>query len=108
MEELFQGTATADSADIIIEAPDKAQDGAAVRVSVEAKMPQVESITIIAEKNPVPLIASFHMGAKSVPYVQTIIKMGEDSNVIAVVKAGGKLYTSRKMVEVVAGGCAAP
>jgi sulfur-oxidizing protein SoxY len=68
-------------------------------------MNNVESISIISEKNPTPLVASFNMGAKTEGHISTRIKMGQSSNVIAVVKSGGKLYSARKEVKVTIGGC---
>jgi sulfur-oxidizing protein SoxY len=37
--------------------------------------------------------------------ISTRIKMGQTGNVIAVVKANGKLYSARKEVKVTIGGC---
>lgn len=38
-------------------------------------------------------------------FISTRIKMGQSSNVIAVVKADGKLHSARKEVKVTIGGC---
>jgi len=90
---------------ISIRAPDIAENGAVVPVSVTADMAKVESMSIIAEKNASPLTASFVLGAGTEPYVSTRIKMGKTSNVIAVVKADGKLYSTAKEAKVTIGGC---
>ncbi len=90
---------------IKLEAPDIAENGAVVPVKITASMDNVESITIIAEKNQTPLIASFNLAAGTQGFVSTRIKMGKTSNVIAVVKAGGKVYSARKEVKVTIGGC---
>jgi sulfur-oxidizing protein SoxY len=94
-----------DSAAIKIKAPDIAENGAVVPVSVTAELGGVESISILAEKNSTPLTASFDLGPGTEPYVSTRIKMGKTANVVAVVKAGGKLYTAEKEVKVTIGGC---
>jgi sulfur-oxidizing protein SoxY len=94
-----------DSAAIKIKAPDIAENGAVVPVSVTAELEGVESISILAEKNSTPLTASFDLGPGTEPYVSTRIKMGKTANVVAVVKAGGKLYTAKKEVKVTIGGC---
>ena len=100
------GTDLAPASDAIkLEAPDIAENGAVVPVKVNANMDGVESITIMAEKNQTPLVASFNMGAGTRGYISTRIKMGQTSNVIAVVKAGGKVYSARKEVKVTIGGC---
>lgn len=93
------------SGDIAIKAPDIAENGAVVPVSVTSGISGTESISIIAAKNANPLTASFNLGKGAEGYVSTRIKMGKTSDVIAVVKAGGKLYTAKKEVKVTIGGC---
>ncbi len=90
---------------ISIRAPDIAENGAVVPVSVTAEIPGAEAISIIAEKNASPLTASFVLGANTEAFVSTRIKMGKTSSVIAVVKANGKLYSTGKEVKVTIGGC---
>jgi sulfur-oxidizing protein SoxY len=90
---------------IKVEAPDIAENGAVVPVTIETTLQNVESISILAEKNQTPLIANFAMTPRTGNYVSTRIKMGQTSNVIAVVKAGGKIYSARKEVKVTIGGC---
>jgi sulfur-oxidizing protein SoxY len=94
-----------DSGDISIKAPDIAENGAVVPVSVTTKLGSLESISILADKNASPLAASFDLGATAQGYVSTRIKMGKTSTVIAVVKSGGKLYSAKKSVKVTIGGC---
>lgn len=100
------GTDLAPASDAIkLDAPDIAENGAVVPVKVTVEMANVESITIIAENNQTPLIASFNLAASTQGFISTRIKMGKTSNVIAVVKAGGKVYSARKEVKVTIGGC---
>ncbi len=94
-----------DSKDITITAPDIAENGAIVQVAVTSKIPNTQSISIIAEKNPFPLAASFDISAGGEGYVSTRVKMGQTSNVRAIVKADGKFYTAVKEVKVTVGGC---
>jgi len=93
------------SGDITVKAPDIAENGAVVPVTVSTSLPDVESISIIAEKNPSPLSATFELAAGTEGFVSTRIKMGKTSNLIAVVKSGGKLHSARKEVKVTIGGC---
>jgi sulfur-oxidizing protein SoxY len=79
---------------------------ASLPVKVTTSLP-AESITIIAEKNPVPLVATFSLTPSVEAFVSTKIKFAESSHVIAVVKANGKLYSAKQHVTVTAGGCAA-
>jgi len=96
---------TGASNDISIKAPDIAENGAVVPVTVSTTIAGVESIAILAEKNPSPLAASFDLGKGAQGFVSTRIKMGKTGDVIGVVKAGGKLYAARKGVKVTIGGC---
>ncbi|MCO6412402.1 MAG: thiosulfate oxidation carrier protein SoxY [Thiogranum sp.] len=90
---------------ISIRAPDIAENGAVVPVSVTTEIANPESISIVAEKNATPLTASFLLGAGAEGFVSTRIKMGQTSSVIAVVKADGKIYSTGKEVKVTIGGC---
>ena len=92
------------SGDIKIKAPDIAENGSVVPVTVSTKLSNVESISILSEANASPLIASFNL-SNAEPYISTRIKMGKTGNVVAVVKSGGKLYASKKEVKVTIGGC---
>jgi sulfur-oxidizing protein SoxY len=91
--------------DIVITAPDIAENGAQVPVTVTSKIPNTQSISVIADKNPFPLTSTFDFSNGAEGYVSTKIKMGQTSNVIAVVKADGKFFTASKEVKVTIGGC---
>jgi sulfur-oxidizing protein SoxY len=94
-----------ESRDIVITAPDIAENGAVVPVAVTSKIANTQQISIISEKNPRPLMATFDVSSGSEGYVSTRVKMGETSNVWAVVKADGKFYSAKKEVKVTVGGC---
>ncbi len=94
-----------ESGDIKIKAPDIAENGAVVPITVSTDMDGVESIAIVAVNNPSPLIANFVLGEGALGFVSTRIKMGKSGDVVAVVKAGGKLYSAKKGVKVTIGGC---
>ena len=105
LNSLMGSDTTAASGDIAIKAPDIAENGAVVPVTVSTSIGGVESIAILAEKNPSPLAASFDLGKGAEGFVSTRIKMGKTGDVIGVVKAGGKLFAARKSVKVTIGGC---
>ena len=52
-----------------------------------------------------PLAAGFVIPAGTEADVQTRLKMGQSTNVLAVVKADGKLYSASKETKVTLGGC---
>ena len=97
--------ATANSGDITITSPDIAENGAVVPVGATSKLPNTTEIFLIVEKNPMPLSCGFTIPAGTVAEVQTRLKMGQSTNVIAVVKADGKLYSATKETKVTLGGC---
>ncbi len=96
---------TTESSDIKLKAPDIAENGAVVPVTITSSIPNTESISIVVAKNGTPLAATFNLGATTEGYVSTRIKMGKTSDVTAVIKAGGKLYSTSKNVKVTIGGC---
>lgn len=92
------------SSDIKIKAPDIAENGAVVPITVSTSK-KADSIAVLIEKNPSPLACNFKLGKNTVGFVSTRVKMGKTSNLVAVVKSGGKLYSATKTVKVTIGGC---
>lgn len=99
------GTSMTDSGDIKVKAPDIAENGAVVPITVTSDIAGTESISILVPNNNTPLAASFNLGNNADGFISTRIKMGKTSDVVVVVKAGGKLYTAKKEVKVTIGGC---
>ena len=95
----------ADSSAILIKAPEIAENGAVVPVSVESKIPGTQSIALLIAKNQQPLAASFDIPAGTEPSVSTRVKMGESSDVYALVKADGKFFVAKKEIKITLGGC---
>lgn len=99
------GAMATESKDIAITSPDIAENGAVVPVSVASKLGKTESISILVEKNPNALSASFDIPAGTESFVSTRVKMGQTSNVHALVKADGKYFYATKEIKVTLGGC---
>jgi sulfur-oxidizing protein SoxY len=93
------------SGDIKIKAPDIAENGAVVPITISTKMSNVEAISVLVAENPQPLCANFTLAPNAEGFVSTRIKMGKTSDVVAVVKSGGKLFSGAKTVKVTIGGC---
>jgi len=104
---IYGSSSVEKSADIALKVPSIAENGAVTPVTVDAsKMSEVvESIAILASKNPMPLVCEYSFTDTAIGYVSTRIKMNETQNVIGVVKAGGKLYQVEQEVKVTIGGC---
>ncbi len=99
------GSDAATPGQIKIKAPDIAENGAVVPVTVSTDLEGVEAMAIFATKNNFPLTSEYVLGEGALPFVSTRIKMGKTADVVAVVKAGGKLYSAKKSVKVTIGGC---
>ena len=94
-----------DSKDIVIRAPDIAENGAVVPIDVTSNIPGTTSISVFIEKNPFPYTGTFDFAEGAVPFVHLRAKLGESTPVRVVVAAGGKYYTTAKEVKVTIGGC---
>ena len=101
----YGSTGATDSDKIKLKAPDVAENGASVTVTVDSKLDKTEAISILVKDNAQPLTATFNLGANTEGFITTNIKMGKSSDVIAVVKANGKLYSTKQQVKVTIGGC---
>lgn len=100
------GTQPVESKDIqFVNTPDIAENGAVVPFTISSKIPKTESIALLIEKNPNILTANFAIPEGTEAWVNTRAKMGQSSNVIALVKADGKYYYASKEVKVTLGGC---
>jgi thiosulfate oxidation carrier complex protein SoxZ len=93
------------SKDIDIIVADRAENGAVVQVEVFSHIPNTESIAILIEGNPTPLIANFLLQNGTQGHVVTRVKMAQTSNVSAMIKADGRYYTNSKNVMVLEDGC---
>ena len=93
------------SGDIKIKAPDIAENGAVVPITVSSSIEGITSMSILADENARPLTSSYNLPAGTAAFVSTRVKMGKTANVIAVVKAGDKVYSTKKQVKVTIGGC---
>ena len=97
---------TAEPSDKVkLDAPEIAENGAVVPISVSSSLADVTSISILVSENPFALVASYKIPAGTIPGVANRIKMQKTSNVIAIVEVGGKLYSATKEVKVTVGGC---
>ena len=96
---------TTDSKDVQVTGPDIAENGAVVPVGVSSTLPNVSMVAILIEKNPNALSATFNLPEGTEANVQTRVKMGQTSNVYALVKSDGKFFMATKEIKVTLGGC---
>jgi sulfur-oxidizing protein SoxY len=88
-----------------LDAPEIAENGAVVPISVATTLADVTSISFLVSENPNALAASYKIPPGTTPSVANRLKMAKTSNVTAIVEAGGKLYSATKEVKVTVGGC---
>jgi len=103
----FQGGGgIAESKDILLNAPDYAENGAAVAIGMSTALAGVRKIMILIEKNPASLAASFEVSEFVEANFSTRVKMSQTSDVYAVaVMADGRALFSKKEVKVTIGSC---
>ena len=96
----------AESKDIVIRAPDIAENGAVVPVEIVSNIPNTISLAVMVDKNPFPLTTAFDFANGAVPEMALRVKMGQTSLVEALAKTSdGKFYIAKKEVKVTVGGC---
>ena len=94
---------------IDIQAPTIAETATAVPITVQSDIPvdQVERVWIFADSNPIPYVLDMTVTPLSGKvFVSTRIKMGQTSNVRAILKLkDGSYVMATKEVKVTVGGC---
>jgi sulfur-oxidizing protein SoxY len=88
-----------------LDAPEIAENGAVVPISVSTTLPDVTSIAIVVSENPFPLAANYPIPPGTAPMVSNRLKMAKTSKVIALVASGDKVFSASKDVKVTVGGC---
>ncbi len=105
MEEAL-GTTEVLEGHVTLTAPDKAQDGAVVPLTLESDLEDVARFHVFVDKNPRPYIARIHLLGSPRPKAELRIKMDETSAVHGVAETGdGELYRGTKRIEVTISGC---
>ena len=97
---------TAEQSDKIkLDAPEIAENGGVVPISVTTTLDKVTSISFLVAENPNALAASYKIPDGTVPAIANRLKMAKTTNVVAIVEADGKLFSATKEVKVTVGGC---
>ncbi|MEC8477606.1 MAG: thiosulfate oxidation carrier protein SoxY, partial [SAR324 cluster bacterium] len=103
---IYGSTPNESTDQIKIEAPDVAENGLSVPVSVSSSIKQVENLSIFIENNPLPLIANYHLKDGMIPEFSLRVKVAKSSNIHVMVQTADKLYSSTRKIQVTLGGCA--
>lgn len=109
--EIFHDRAIADAgAELILEAPVRAEDAAIVPMTLRFANPdRVKAATLVIDQNPMPVAAVFTFGPNAgVTFISTRVRVNSYTNVHAVTDMrDGALRATVKFVKA-AGGCSAP
>lgn len=108
----FTGGKTPGSGKITLKAPEIAENGntVPVSVSVDSAMTEdsyVQSVMLLADGNPNPGVATFHFSPMSgEARATTRMRLAGTQNVLAVAKMNdGSVFMDKKQVKVTIGGC---
>jgi sulfur-oxidizing protein SoxY len=99
------GLSLAKANELIIEAPELAEHGTNVPVTLTSKIPKTDFIALIADHNPNPVCVGFNVLPDTEPQYSVRIKVAETSAIIAVARSEGKWYYTLKDITVMLGGC---
>ncbi len=104
----YGGANTAESRDILINAPEIAENGAKVEIEISSNIENTRSLAIFADKNPTPLAAIMEYSGPALPYARVQLKLAETTRVRTMVKTlDGKTYVAFREIKVTLGGCGA-
>jgi len=106
------GDAEVTTGTVTLVAPEIAENGNSVPISVTVDSPMtddnfVESVTIFAEGNPLPEVATFNFTpASGEASASTRMRLAKTQNVVAVAKmSDGSVFSDTRNVKVTIGGC---
>lgn len=102
----YASSGATESRDIVISAPEIAENGAKVEIDISSNLPNTRTLAVFADKNPMPLCASLDFSGAALPYVRVQLKLAETTRIRAIAKtADGKTYIAFREVKVTLGGC---
>lgn len=103
---LLKGATAEKSGALAIVAPDLAENGGIVPITIDfANLPGVQSISILADENPRALTSTYTLGKRAAGPLTVRVKLAKTMNITAIAQAGGKSYTTTKRITVSVGGC---
>jgi len=105
LAELFPGQTLQKSNKIHLKLPRIAENGSVVPITITSSIENIDTVYILSEKNPVPLVAKFSLSPDLETFIGARFKMKETCDVIVIVKASEQYYQTRQKVKVTLGGC---
>ncbi|TXH79271.1 MAG: thiosulfate oxidation carrier protein SoxY [Thiothrix sp.] len=102
---LINATDSKESTDINLKAPEIAENGSVVPLTISSTLANVSTISVVVKDNPTPLAAIFTIPEGTKAEVSTRIKMAKTSEIIALVQTKDGLFSAKQEVKVTIGGC---
>ncbi len=90
---------------IRIDAPEVAENGETVPVTVEASLEEVDQLAILVPENTSPVSSILELGGRTRPKISQRIQMADTSDVVAIARSNGQLFGNSRQVQVTVGGC---
>jgi len=97
------GTDKVEDGKVKLKAPDIAENGAVIPVTLKAE--GASRLALFQDANPESLVTVFDVPKNGIPDYSLRIKLQKTGNVVAVAEIDGKLYKASKVVKVTIGGC---
>lgn len=102
----FGVTHAAETRDILINAPEIAENGAKVEVEIISNIANTRTIALFADKNPMPLCAALDFSGPVLPQARVQLKLSESTRLRAVVRThDGKNHVAFREIKITLGGC---
>lgn len=102
----YGATGAAETRDIVIVAPEIAENGAKVEIEITSNVANTRSLAIFADKNPMPLSSVIEFSGPVLPYVRAQLKLSETQRIRVVAKTSdGKTHVAFRDIKVTLGGC---
>ncbi len=99
-------SASTESREIILRAPEIAENGGKVEIEIICNVPDTRSLLVVAEKNPMPLCAELNFKGKAQAYAKVQLKLAETMRVRAIARTGdGRSHVAFREIKVTLGGC---
>lgn len=102
---LINATDSKESTEINLKAPEIAENGSVVPLTISSTLANVSTISVVVKDNPTPLAAIFTIPEGTKAEVSTRIKMAKTSEIIALVQTKDGLFSAKQEVKVTIGGC---
>jgi sulfur-oxidizing protein SoxY len=105
LKNVLKGKPVIDSDKIYLKIPQTADNKTPVPITVQTDLKNIQSISILVEQNPAPLVATFELSSALEPFVSTRLKLMRTSFVFVLLETEKVFYGIKQTVTVSEGVC---